>query len=109
MGTSTHREMKGQLTLFLAPQGLLGMLALAPFFGGDALRVPENVGEIRRVAVAEPRGDFGEREVGGRHQALRLVQPKAHQHLGWRKADVVREGTVQSGARDAEAFRKLRG
>ena len=39
-------------------QGLLGMLALAPFLGGDALRVPEDVGEIRRVAVAELIGDL---------------------------------------------------
>ena len=37
-----------------APRGLLWALALAPFLGGDALRVPEDVGEIRRIAVAEP-------------------------------------------------------
>ena len=79
-------------------RGSLGVLALAPFLGGNAFSVPEDVGEVRRVAVAKPRGNLGEREVGGRHQALRLVQPQAHQHLGWRQADVVREGSVQNGA-----------
>lgn len=37
-----------------APRGLPGLLALAPFLGGDALRAPEDIGEVRRIAVAEP-------------------------------------------------------
>lgn len=36
------------------PQDSLGLLALAPFPGGYALGIPEDIGEVRRIAVAEP-------------------------------------------------------
>lgn len=44
-----------------------------PLLGGYALGLPEYVREIRRVAVAQLVGYFGECESGGRHHALRLV------------------------------------